>query len=102
MLPYLAQGACMAIEDAYALSAALANESDTQSALMKYEGLRRPRTAQVQLASRARARPNQLTSPLAQLGRDLFYKLQKLINPGKHTYKVEWIYGYDVTTATET
>jgi salicylate hydroxylase len=97
MLPYLAQGACMAIEDAYALAAALSRSSNVEAALKSYEALRRPRTARVQLASRARARPNQLTSPLAQLGRDLVYKLQKLINPGKHTYKVEWIYGYDVT-----
>jgi salicylate hydroxylase len=99
MLPYLAQGACMAIEDAYALATSLARSADVETALRSYEALRRPRTAQVQLASRARARPNQLNSPLARLGRDLVYKLQKLVNPSKHTYRVEWIYGYDVTAS---
>jgi salicylate hydroxylase len=101
MLPYLAQGACMAIEDAYVLAASLAGAPDVETALQRYEAERRPRTARVQIASRARARPNQLVSPLAQLGRDLVYKLQKLVNPGKHTYKVEWIYGYDATATSE-
>ncbi len=100
MLPYLAQGACMAIEDAYALSALLDRaQGSIQSAFKDYESLRMPRTAQVQRNSSARARTNELTSPLAQLRRDLTYKLKKLISPSRHTYEIEWIYEYDVTTA---
>ncbi len=99
MLPYLAQGACMAVEDAYALSALLARREGTfEEKLKAYEALRLPRTAQVQRSSSARARTNELVSPLAQLKRDIAYKLQKLINPARHTYGVEWIYGYDVTS----
>jgi salicylate hydroxylase len=100
MLPYLAQGACMAIEDSYALSAMLANSTGTvQQTLKAYEALRLPRTAQVQRSSAARARPNELVSPLAQLKRDLVFRWNKLIHPSKHTYGIDWIYGYDVTTA---
>jgi salicylate hydroxylase len=100
MLPYLAQGACMAIEDAYALAATLAARSGpTESALKAYEQLRLPRTAKVQRDSSARARTNELVSPWAQLKRDFLYKVRKLIHPGRHTYGVEWIYGYDVTAA---
>jgi salicylate hydroxylase len=100
MLPYLAQGACMAMEDAYVLAAALSQPSTSVTqALKNYERLRLPRTARVQLASRARGPINNTTSPLQRLGRDVGYALQKLINPSRHTYKVEWIYGYDATSA---
>jgi salicylate hydroxylase len=99
MLPYLAQGACMAVEDAYALAAALEREPhNVEQALQQYEAERRPRTSRVQLASRARARVNHLESPLAGLSRDIGYAIKKILNPSKHTYGVEWIYGHDVTS----
>ena len=53
MLPFLAQGGAMAIEDAAVLAACLARDSDDPaSALRAYEGLRRGRTARVQRAAR--------------------------------------------------
>jgi salicylate hydroxylase len=98
MLPYLAQGACMAVEDGYVLAAELARDGvGAEQALKNYEALRLPRTARVQLASRARAKVNQTTSPLARFGRDMAYAVKKILNPTKHTYGVEWIYGHDVT-----
>jgi len=98
MLPYLAQGACMAVEDGYALAAALAKQpGDVDAALLAYEAERRPRTSRVQLASRARARINHLETPLAGLKRDIGYAVKKWLRPSKHTYGVEWIYGHDVT-----
>jgi salicylate hydroxylase len=98
MLPYLAQGACMAVEDGYALAMALErNPQNVEQALQAYEAERRPRTSRVQLASRARARVNHLESPLAGLRRDIGYAIKKFFNPSKHTYGVEWIYGHDVT-----
>lgn len=55
MLPYMAQGACMAIEDAVVLARHLAgvDAAGVASALRGYEGSRLPRTSQVQLGSRA-------------------------------------------------
>jgi salicylate hydroxylase len=98
MLPYLAQGACMALEDGYALGAALgATPSDPVRALQAYEAVRRPRATRVQLGSRARAKPAHLVSPLAQFGRNIAYAVRKAINPSRHTYGVDWIYEYDVT-----
>jgi salicylate hydroxylase len=98
MLPYLAQGACMALEDAYALGAALSKPATSaEQALLDYEKARLPRTARVQLASRARAPINQMTSPLARLRRDVGMALHRLFNPSQHTYKIEWIHGHDVT-----
>lgn len=51
MLPLLAQGAAMAIEDAAVLGAWLARDSDPARALRRYEALRRGRTARVQRQS---------------------------------------------------
>jgi salicylate hydroxylase len=53
MLPFLAQGAVMAIEDAYALGTLLAR-LPSAAALRKYEELRLPRATAVQLAARSR------------------------------------------------
>jgi salicylate hydroxylase len=98
MLPYVAQGACMALEDGYVLADVLAaGRGDPQAALIAYEKLRLPRTARVQLTARARGEINNTTSPLARLRRDLGYRLKRLIKPSEHTYKIEWIYGHDVT-----
>jgi salicylate hydroxylase len=53
MLPFLAQGAAMAIEDAFVLAAALAALADDPArALRDYERQRHPRTARVQRAAR--------------------------------------------------
>jgi salicylate hydroxylase len=53
MLPFLAQGAAMAIEDAFVLAAALARSpGDAARALRDYEKQRLPRTARVQRAAR--------------------------------------------------
>jgi len=53
MLPFMAQGAVMAIEDAVVLSRALAQSpSDITAALRRYEDARRERTAQIQIGSR--------------------------------------------------
>jgi salicylate hydroxylase len=53
MLPFIAQGAAMAIEDAFVLAGALARwPDDPTGALRDYERRRQPRTARVQRAAR--------------------------------------------------
>ena len=53
ILPYLAQGAALAIEDAATLAAAIgASPGDPPRAFHRYEQLRRPRTVRVQRLSR--------------------------------------------------
>lgn len=54
-LPFMAQGAAMAIEDAAVLAACLDGTADVPAALQRYEGLRRARTAGIQLGSRRNA-----------------------------------------------
>jgi 2-polyprenyl-6-methoxyphenol hydroxylase-like FAD-dependent oxidoreductase len=53
MLQYFAQGACQAMEDAVCLSHMLAAHEDHTAALEAYRAQRFPRTARVQLLSRA-------------------------------------------------
>jgi salicylate hydroxylase len=53
MLQYFAQGACQAMEDAVCLSHMLAAHEDHAAALEAYRAQRFPRTARVQLLSRA-------------------------------------------------
>ena len=56
MLPFLAQGAAMAIEDAAVLAACLSDSATVPEALDRYEALRRPRTSRVQADSRRNAK----------------------------------------------
>ena len=52
MMQYMAQGACMAMEDAVALASELDGSDDVEAALLRYSDRRRLRTARVQLQSR--------------------------------------------------
>jgi 2-polyprenyl-6-methoxyphenol hydroxylase-like FAD-dependent oxidoreductase len=53
MLQYFAQGACQAMEDAVCLSHMLSHHDDFSAALEAYRAQRFPRTARVQMLSRA-------------------------------------------------
>ena len=100
MLPYLSQGAAMAMEDGIVLARMLAdNPSDVDAALVGYEALRIPRASRVQLASREQGKKNHLTSPWARLRRDLAYRIASLGKPQNAGLKSGWVYGYDAVTA---
>jgi len=97
MLPFLAQGGAMAMEDGFVLANALKrNFNDVPSALLHYEALRKDRATRVQLGSRARAEICQVESPFAQLRRDLKYLYDQWFNPGAAIQRADWIYEYDV------
>src|SRR5207244_4482613 len=53
MLQYMAQGACMAMEDAVCLADSLANAETLEAGLLRYRDRRVLRTARLQLMSRA-------------------------------------------------
>ena len=66
MVPFLAQGAAMAIEDAMVLADCLASDPENVSgSLRRYESLRRGRTARVQRAARFTGEIYHLDGPLA-------------------------------------
>jgi len=64
-LPFLAQGAAMAIEDAAVLADSLARGPDPATAMRGYERARRARTARVQRAARSNGHIYHLDGPQA-------------------------------------
>ena len=96
MLPYLAQGATMALEDAWALAAAL-DAAPPPAALAAYEAARKPRTARVQRQSRANARIYHLRGRLPRAARNAGLGLASRLAPGGLLARFDWLYGHDVT-----
>jgi salicylate hydroxylase len=92
MLPFFAQGAAQAIEDAVALAACLrsADRDSVPQALQRYERIRRPRTSEVQVMSRGREVRNHLPDGPEQQRRD-----SELAN-GDPLRQSAWLYGYDL------
>jgi salicylate hydroxylase len=89
-LPYLAQGAVMAIEDGAVLSRALAEEDTIPAALQLYQRNRIPRTSRIVLQSSENRRRFHLGSQAAI--RAEFSK----VNEGEERNK--WLYSYNPMT----
>jgi salicylate hydroxylase len=95
MLPFLSQGAAMAIEDGYVLAKSIAaHGNDVTAALRDYEAERLPRTSRVQLESRERGKTYHLPSRMEQLKRDLIYRIRGLFNPQDTGLRANWVYAY--------
>ena len=78
MLPFLAQGAAMAIEDAAVLADSLARSPDDPAAAMRrYERARRRRTARVQRAARSNGRIYHLTAGEARGAQSVFARRRR-------------------------
>jgi salicylate hydroxylase len=89
MLPYLAQGGVMALEDAVVLADAL-KQNDPTSAFAQYESLRRRRATRVQQLSQRNGRIYHLRPPLSW-GRDAVLR----IVPGARLMAgFDWLYGW--------
>ncbi|WP_036257592.1 FAD-dependent monooxygenase [Methylocapsa aurea] len=73
MLPFLAQGAAQAIEDAAALGGALSRDRNVERALLAYQAARQARATHVQQASRRQGVIYHLSGPAA-LARDLAFR----------------------------
>jgi salicylate hydroxylase len=91
VLPFLAQGGALALEDAEVLSAAVAKWPEApQHALAHYERVRRPRAVKMQQTSRQNGLIYHMAPPLSY-GRDLTLRLL----PG-HTMmaRYDWVYSW--------
>jgi 2-polyprenyl-6-methoxyphenol hydroxylase-like FAD-dependent oxidoreductase len=89
MLPFLAQGAAQAIEDAGALAECLTETADVAKALAAYSRRRAPRVARVQRASEGQARLYHMAGPLA-LARDIG---MRAMGAERLLKRYDWIYG---------
>jgi len=94
MLPFYAQGAGQAIEDAAVLAGCLASgRQDAPTALERYERIRLPRASRVQEASRGRTAHHHLPDGPEQRARDAAFAAE---DPLSHN---DWIYAYDAEQA---
>jgi salicylate hydroxylase len=99
MLPFLAQGACQAIEDGYVAAALLAGSAgDWPAALKEYERVRLPRTSRIQLGARARVVSMHEPSALGRMIRNLNYWIDSLTGRDTKRFKPDWIYQVNVVS----
>ncbi|MEY4695834.1 MAG: hypothetical protein RIT14_262 [Pseudomonadota bacterium] len=95
-LPFLAQGANMALEDAWTLAAALAGSDGDPAALAAWQAARQPRCARIVAAAEANARNYHLSGVKRALGHALL-RLGGKVAPGAGLARFDWLYGLDVT-----
>jgi salicylate hydroxylase len=89
VLPYLAQGAALAIEDAVTLADCIASQTgDRAGALARYEELRRPRAERVARLSRRFGRLYHLPGPF-RLARNVILKRR---NEKRALQRLDWLY----------
>jgi salicylate hydroxylase len=89
MLPFLAQGAAQAIEDAGALAEVLARGQNIEASLRAYQEARHARATRVQNESRRQAKIYHLAGPAAFL-RDVALRA---LGPQKMLARYDWLYG---------
>ncbi len=90
MLPFVAQGAGMAIEDAATLGKCLKDGTDIPKAFARYEKLRAPRVSRVQRVSRQTGDIYHLREPFA-FARD---QTIRLLGGERLLARQNWIYGW--------
>jgi salicylate hydroxylase len=92
MLPFFAQGAAQAVEDAFVLAECLRGvpAGEASRALQRYERIRRPRASRIQLMSRGREVNNHLPDGPAQEQRD------RDLGAGNPLRDSAWLYGHDL------
>ncbi len=95
MLQYLAQGACMALEDAVTLGRAVeACQLDFEAAFRLYEAARVTRTARVVLSTREMGRIYHASGVERMVRNSLWVGRQ----PGQYYDALEWLYGWKAQT----
>lgn len=97
-LPYLAQGAAMALEDAWVLAAELDVARDPVQGLRAYEDRRRPRTGRIQRVSRRNGQIYHLRPGLREAVH-LGMSAASLVAPSLLLGQFDWLYGADVVSA---
>jgi len=91
MLPFLAQGAAMAIEDAAILARCLTRQpDDIEGALAQYESLRKPRVTRVWRAARQNGVVYHM-NPIAAAFRDA---TMKALGGERLLARYDWLYGW--------
>lgn len=95
MLPFMAQGATMALEDAVVLATCV-SDPDIEAGLARFTQLRRARVARVQEVSRRNARLFHMSGSLPRLAAYAPIAAASRLMPGLAAGRFDWLYGHDV------
>lgn len=95
-LPFLAQGANLALEDAWVLADCLAS-AEPRAALAAYQQKRKHRATKVISAANANARNYHLRNPMMRGAAHALLRTAGMIAPRRVVGQFDWIYGHDVT-----
>lgn len=96
-LPFLAQGANMALEDAWVLADCLANAETTSGALARYQKRREGRVRRVIAVSGRNAWKYHLRLPPLRMAAHAALRFVSLKAPQYLTRQFDWLYHHDVT-----
>lgn len=99
MLPYHAQGAVQAIEDAWVLARCLARQGTVSSALDRYQSLRKDRTERIVAQSRHAEETYHLEDEAAVAARNARYRGYAKGNALDFTPQQTWLFSYDADKA---
>ncbi|GGE44824.1 FAD-dependent monooxygenase [Actibacterium pelagium] len=98
-LPFLAQGANMALEDAWVLADSLASHPDQETALAAYQHLRRARCEKIVDAASKNAKNYHLSFPPLRFAAHTALRIAGGLSPDMMLRRFDWLYGYDVTSS---
>ena len=99
MVPFVAQGACMAIEDAWVLADQLAKTPDLAMALQNYQDIRKPRATKVQQTALKSGRIYHVSNPLTRKILHTGMRLSSVAAPSIMARHYDWVYNHDVTAS---
>ena len=96
-LPFLAQGAAMALEDAWILANSLSTERTISQAFIRYQDLREARVRRVVKAANGNARKYHLAARPVRWVAHSALRIGGAIAPKRMMQQFNWLYGHDVT-----
>lgn len=96
-LPFMAQGANLAIEDAFVLARALGSASSPANAFAQYQALRQARVKKILTEAEKNVWKYHLSQPALRYGLHLGMSLLGQFLPAQLVRRLDWIYHYDVT-----
>lgn len=96
-LPFMAQGACLALEDAWVLAERLAGAEDIAAGLAGYQAARQARATRIVSAASRNAWKYHLSLPPVRAAGHMALRLGGRLAPGAMVRQFDWIYRHDVT-----
>ncbi len=99
-LPFLAQGANMALEDAWCLADCLSKAETQKDGLARYQQRRLQRVPRVIATANGNAKKFHLSNPLIRRAAHTVLSLGGRFAPDQMLHQFDWLYGFDVTRQT--